>query len=222
MGNPYGLAISRYQNPQFKAAIKADPAAQLAKMMGISDLRSEIDQAGYNAIIAMCGVILYRHLDRFQKGDVLQRIQDLINNGYRALGGRLRGLIAINIAQPQWNVWSLNGKEVLQLAKTNKNLMDVIDRLGLHAELKLNIVNFAGAFYLTAKLGPKGALADLSGTKLATEMSEKYLSSAGAKRFGWLFALAYGIGTVMYELSDVDYKRSNKEIDLRKPKFIIK
>ena len=91
MGNPYGLAMSRYQNPQMKAAIKADPAGQLAKMMGIYDLRHEIVQAGDDAIIAMCGVIIYHHLDRFQQRDVLQRIQDLINNGYRALGGRLRG-----------------------------------------------------------------------------------------------------------------------------------
>ncbi len=215
MGNPYNLAIKRYQNPQFKAALKADPAGQLAKMMGIQYLTPDIRKAGYDAIVAMCGVILYRHLDRYQQGDVMQRISDIIDNGYRELGGKLRGIVAIDIFQPQWNIWSLSGKEVIQMAKSNKNLMEVLDRLSLHAELKLNVMNFAGAFYLTAKLGPKGALAEMSGVKMVKEIGATVFKSTGAKALGWIYAIAFGIGTVMYEESQVDYDRAEKERLLR-------
>jgi len=46
-------------------------------------------------------------------------------------------------------------------------------------------------------------------------MAGKYLSSTAAKGAGWVFAIVYGMGTIMYELSGIDYKRAVKERDFR-------
>ena len=216
MDNPYGQAINRYQDAKMRAAIKADPAGQLAKMMGILDVRREATQAGDDAVDAMCGVMLYRYLDRMQQRDVLQRIQDLVDHGYRALGGRLRGLVATNIAFPNMNTWAMSVNDLRKMAKSSEKVKSLLDTIGLHVSLNTpSVLNLATASYLVMTRGAKTTAYNMAGADVVEEMAGRRLSSGAAKRAGVIYLFVLAIGTVLYEFADVDDKRAGKEGTMR-------
>lgn len=215
MGNPYSSATSRY------TAIKADPLTYLEKEMRIYDLKNQINQAGKEAVIAICGVALYRSLKRSQQDDVMQRIQNLIDNGYRELGGRLRPIVAGLIAFPYSNVWAMSISELHKMAKTSIELKDWISKTGLNLHLGApSVMTLGTAIWLTATEGPKNTLLKLSSTDtvqaIGARLGQKLeLSEEGAgmlaKGSGLGFVLLVITMTTLYKFADIDEKRAERE-----------
>lgn len=215
MGNPYSSAMSRY------TAIKADPLTYLEKEMRVYDLKNQIDQAGTDAVVALCGVALYRSLKHSQKDDVLQRIQNLIDKGYRELGGRLRSMVAGLIAFPYSHAWAMSIGELHKMAKNSIEVKDWISKTGLNLHLSAPSAMTVGtAIWLVATEGPRDTLLKLSNTDtvqaIGARLGKKLeLSEEGAellgKGSGLGFVLLVITMTTLYKFADIDEKRAEKE-----------
>jgi hypothetical protein len=77
---------------------------------------------------AMAAVIMYRHLDRYQKYEALQLIHSVPD---RRLLGKLVEKITDTQVNPQWGVWSLSNNELLQDKKFHDTINTYASWLGL-------------------------------------------------------------------------------------------
>jgi len=95
-----------YNLPQSKSE-------QLKVLARITNLQPAIiKNAGEEELQAISGVILHRHLDRFQKIEVWKLIRK-IGKRNRPLEGKLTDLILNTKVNPQWGIWSLTNEELL-------------------------------------------------------------------------------------------------------------
>jgi len=78
---------------------------------------------------ALCGTIIYRHLDRLQRIEVMTIIRSLPN---RRLGGQLVGRITdVLYVNPRWGVWSLSTRELNREMKSNADFQYVMLVVGV-------------------------------------------------------------------------------------------
>jgi len=96
---PYNLPQSKFEQLRV-----------LAKIINLQP--SLIKAAGDEELEAISGVILHRHLDRFQKVEVWKLIRK-IGKRNRPLEGKLTDLILNAKVNPQWGIWSLSNEELL-------------------------------------------------------------------------------------------------------------
>jgi hypothetical protein len=81
-----------------------------------------IKDGGELEIEAISGVILHRHLNRFQKMESLSLIRE-VGKENRPLEGRLIDLVVDTKVNPQWGIWSLSNDELL----SDQNFHNTID-----------------------------------------------------------------------------------------------
>ena len=83
-----------------------------------------------HTLATLTGVILYRHLDRFQQ----MKVMDMIHNEdhiHRADQDELKVFCIDPLIQPEWWLWSLTTKELEEKFKSQENLKNLMSRIGL-------------------------------------------------------------------------------------------
>lgn len=106
-------------------------AHELAKIVGIP--RKVVPKTGnYNEVIkALSGVILFRHIERHQKREVMQSIQRF-KDSHRPFYGQLQGKVANVIANPRWENWSLTTEELKDIVSFHGKVAYLDRTLGLN------------------------------------------------------------------------------------------
>ena len=77
--------------------------------------------ADYNQVVAaIAGLVLYRHLETHQRREVMQTI-DQFKHSHRPFYGQLQGKVALVIAQPRWERWSLTNDELDEIVEFHRS-----------------------------------------------------------------------------------------------------
>ena len=101
--------------------IPADINKQIAKLSKVIGIPSYLMQGrGGKGVQILCGVIIYRHLGRLQKHQVMKLIH---NTNEPRIIGKLTEKIVDTVANPNWGLWSLTNKEL----ETRRDFHRVID-----------------------------------------------------------------------------------------------
>ncbi|BFM09612.1 hypothetical protein [Halioxenophilus aromaticivorans] len=101
----------------------------LADILGIPT--ALVAKGGEAELTAMVATILYRHLDQVDRRQAMEAIRNVPN---RALEGRLVTLaLDTTFINPQWGMWSLSNKELLQDEQFHKRLDNIAGNLGFAA-----------------------------------------------------------------------------------------
>jgi len=80
-------------------------------------------------LVLLCGVLLYRHIDRFQK----MKIMEMLHNPDVVApvdGAELHDLIVGVLVQPRWHLWSLSTEELADLLKDQETAVKLLGLLG--------------------------------------------------------------------------------------------
>lgn len=110
------LSLLPYETPESQK----EAALMLADIIDIPEGVVPKD-ADYNQVVAaMAGLVLYRHLDTHQKREVMQTI-DQFKNSHRPFYGQLQGKVALVIAQPRWERWSLTNEELEEIVAFHRS-----------------------------------------------------------------------------------------------------
>ena len=121
--------------------------------------------ADYNQVVAaMAGLILYRHIETPQKREVMQII-DQFKDSHRPFYGQLQGKVALIIAQPRWERWSLTNEELQEIVEFHRKFGRFSTVAGInpaaygigatvwqmiaHGVTKGNVVGFTASVVLT-------------------------------------------------------------------------
>ncbi len=85
-------------------------------------------------LVLLCGVLLYRHIDRFQRMEIVGMLR---NPSIIAPidGAELLDLILDVTIQPQWHLWSLTTEELVELLTQQKALVNIFTVLGVSVSL---------------------------------------------------------------------------------------
>lgn len=102
----------------------------LAKITGIPF--SFVRDGGQLTLEAISGVILYRHLNRIQKIEAMSLIRE-VGKKNKPLEGQLVNLILNISVNPQWGIWSLSNKELLNDHQFHNIINDYAGFIGLTA-----------------------------------------------------------------------------------------
>ncbi len=105
-----------------KGAINA-----IAKIMDI-DLVPETPR-NEDTLVLLCGVLLYRHIDRFQKMKVMEMLHDSSIIA-PVDGAELHDLIVGMLVQPRWHLWSLSTEELASLLAEQEAAVKLLALLG--------------------------------------------------------------------------------------------
>jgi hypothetical protein len=110
---------------------------KLSQIVGISP--HILKGAGQDGIDALVGTIMYRHLDRIQKMNVMSIVTNL-QNGLAVQA--LRGKITDILVQPDWGLWSLSNDELIQ----KKELHAIIDQYATWLGVGISVSSIKGIF----------------------------------------------------------------------------
>jgi len=90
--------------------IPSSVSEQIMKLSNVINVDPTLIQGqGKLGVQILCGVIVYRHLDRFQKQQVMQLIHSTNN---KRLIGALTVKVTDVIVNPNWGLWSLTNAEL--------------------------------------------------------------------------------------------------------------
>lgn len=84
---------------------------------------------------AMAGVVLYRHVERKEKQEIMALIHNLQS---RALTGILVTKVSDITVNPQWGEWSLSNEELEEIVKFHATAASVAGRVGTNPGLIRN------------------------------------------------------------------------------------
>ena len=101
---------------------------ELARILGFKMfVETKKDEYVLNVL---CGVMLYRHLDKPQQMDVMARI---LNEDHIAPvdWGELRILCTDVIVQPKWHLWALTTEELNSIFKDQKRMQEIFGLIGI-------------------------------------------------------------------------------------------
>jgi len=104
--------------------------SRLSKTIGLPE--GLMKGKGLQGVHILCGVIIYRHLDRHQKPQVMALIRNL--NDPRAVGF-LVGKVVDTIVNPNWGLWSLTNKELEAKRSFHSALDNIMTTLGAGASV---------------------------------------------------------------------------------------
>lgn len=108
--------MSNYMDlvPYEMPASKKKAVALLAEVVGIPEALIPRD-VDYDLVAAsIAGLILYRHIAPHQQREVMVLI-DRLKDSHRAFYGHMMGKVALIIAQPRWEKWSLTNQELQEI-----------------------------------------------------------------------------------------------------------
>ncbi len=129
-----------------------NPRDKLIFLAEILDIpRTMVINGGQTELEAMCGVIMYRHLDPHQRIDVFKLIRSLDG----PLQGRLVQATTLPLVNPQWGIWSLTNEELTNDAKYHEFLDSVASYIGLTAS-GVAVKDLAKNVWSSRKIGKGG------------------------------------------------------------------
>lgn len=154
------LNLLPYETPESQK----EAALMLAEIVEIPE-RVVPRDADYNQVVAaMAGLILYRHIETPQKREVMQII-DQFKTSHRPFYGQLQGKVALIIAQPRWERWSLTNDELEEIVEFHRKFGRFSTVTGInpaaygigatvwqmiaHGVTKGNVVGFTASVVLT-------------------------------------------------------------------------
>ena len=109
------LGLLPYETPESQK----EAALMLADIVGIPE-RIVPRDADYNQVVAaLAGLVLYRHLETHQRRQVMDAIARF-KDSHRPFYGQLQGKIALIIAQPRWEQWSLTSQELEEIVEFHR------------------------------------------------------------------------------------------------------
>lgn len=154
------LKLLPYETPESQK----EAAILLAGIIGIPE-RIVPRDADYNQVVAaMAGLILYRHIETHQKRQVMEII-DQFRTTHRPFYGQLQGKVALIVAQPRWERWSLTNDELEEIVEFHRKFGRFSGVAGInpgaygigasvwqmiaHGVTKGNVVGFVASVVLT-------------------------------------------------------------------------
>jgi RHS repeat-associated protein len=106
-----------------------EQANSLAEITGLSS--ELVENATQNDLDAISGAVLYRHLDKNQRGEALSIIRSVEN---KKLEGKLvSSLLDTAFVNPQWGAWSLTNSELIADQAFHQTVEDYASVIGLSA-----------------------------------------------------------------------------------------
>tara|TARA_R110002012_G_scaffold299016_1_gene497759 strand:+ start:573 stop:1160 length:588 start_codon:yes stop_codon:yes gene_type:complete len=159
-------------------------ANRLAEIIGIPEPVIPRD-ADYNLVVAsMAGLILYRHIETHQQREVM-RLIDQFKDSHRPFYGQLLGKVALIVAQPRWEKWSLTNQELQSIVDFHRSFGRFSTVVGAnpgaygagasvwqmikHGMTKGNIVGFAASVVLVGL----GEASHSTGESASRELQER-------------------------------------------------
>ncbi|CAA0100414.1 Uncharacterised protein [BD1-7 clade bacterium] len=123
--------MSGYDVSYLPYNLPANSSAQALRLAEILQIEPAV-VAGISEhdVTAISSVILYRHLDRFQKMEVMSQIHAIEN---RRLAGKLQSKVVDTLVNPQWGIWSLSNEELLADQAFHTAVDELASLLGLSA-----------------------------------------------------------------------------------------
>ncbi len=115
-----------------------------------------------HTLATLTGVILYRHLDRFQKTKVMDMIHDE-DHIHRADHDELKVFCIDPLIQPEWWLWSLTTKELEEKFRSQENLKSLLALIGFGVTA-LSIQDFGKELIKNKRVTRGGAMFVLSAT----------------------------------------------------------
>lgn len=134
--------------------LPADLKEQLSILGKIIGFRPELLSGGGKLEVeAICGMILYRHLNQKQRIDVMRTIRSVPN---RALMGKLiTGALDTTFVNPQYGMWSLTDKEL----QSDKDFHEFLDHFASYVGIgasSLGVKDLYKESRVRGKLGRAG------------------------------------------------------------------
>jgi len=83
-------------------------------------------------LTVLCGVILYRHLNRFQKNKVIEMIRNE-DHIHRTDKDELIWFCTDMSVQPRWWLWSLTTNELQDIFDGNSKMKEILTKVGVGA-----------------------------------------------------------------------------------------
>lgn len=153
------LNLLPYETPESQK----EAALMLAEVIDLPE-RIVPKDTDYNQVVAaMAGLVLYRHLETHQRREVMLTIEQF-KNSHRPFYGQLQGKIALIIAQPRWETWSLTTEELEGIVEFHRSFGRFSTLAGInpgaygvgasvwqiivHGATKGNVVGFAASTIL--------------------------------------------------------------------------
>ena len=102
---------------------------KLADIIGIR--RNLITGAGETELQAMCYVILYRHLSQQQRRKAMEIIHSV--NKRALIGALIDKALDTTFVNPQWGIWSLSNKELMDDISTHDQIQYIAGLIGFGA-----------------------------------------------------------------------------------------
>ena len=150
--------------PYETSSSKREAALQLAEIIGVPERLVPRDADANQVVAAMAGVVLHRHIERHQKREVMVLINQF-RDSHPAFYSQLQGKIALTIAQPRWERWSLTNEELEEIIEFHRNFGRFSTVTGInpaaygigatvwqmisHGVTKGNVVGFTASVVLT-------------------------------------------------------------------------
>jgi RHS repeat-associated protein len=128
-----------------------EQANRLAEITGLSS--ELVENASQNDLDAISGAVLYRHLDKNQRGEALSIIRSVEN---KKLEGKLvSSLLDTAFVNPQWGPWSLTNSELIADQAFHQTVDDYASIIGLSAS-GAGVYDQYKRIITTGKLGRSG------------------------------------------------------------------
>lgn len=125
-----------------------EAALKLAGIVGVPEGLVPVG-ADYNDVAAaLAGLVLFRHLDRLKRNEVMRTIGKF-EHSHRPFYGQLQGKIANVIANPRWQNWSLTTEELEKIAAFHGRLGRTSDVIGANP----GVIGIAGSVWSMIKDG---------------------------------------------------------------------
>jgi len=138
----------------------------LAKILELP--RGWVINGGKNELHAMCGVILYRHLNASQRVEVMSLIRTLP----RKLEGKLvSAALLTTYGNPQWGIWSLTNDELTKDSQFHTYIDTISSLIGITAS-GMGIKELAENAWKMKKIGKGGIVTLVTWSALILNKSE--------------------------------------------------
>lgn len=208
------IILARYTTPQFRI----DPVGSLAKLMDLQAVMPEIRENSSTVFPILCGIIVYRHLDRAAKQDVNRAILHGIPRS--RLTTHLMGLVGELSRHHNLYAWSLTDDELRAYYESNKNMAEILSGIGVSAISTPSVAAVAAAIYEVAKNGVKAQARATVKTKTSTPRVAEVAKKMGvgpelARGLGMATLAALAAMTLLYTNASGNQKRAEKEQALR-------
>lgn len=202
-------ALSRYTSPQFRH----DPVGSMAKLMGLHGHLDTIRQHEEAVFPVLCGLIMYRHLDRPERMKVNRAIRDDIPRG--PLTAALIGLIGEISSAPLHYQWSLSDAELREQLESSTATVEILDAIGVSTVSAPTAVGTAKAIYDVSVKGGRQYARDKASSTVRDNRAQ-----GAARRLGLSPGVAKGLGlfsvTALAVLSFVRLNSAARQNDARR------